>query len=136
MQNDYTSEIEFDRAVLYILNQHRGHGNAIPRWSLVERVFGPEAVAAPIRNNNNVYDRQVRDSIERWRATGQHICNLGDGGYFMAASREEYEEFKRYYLGAAYRKLQITSAMDDAANRRWGLVPKVSDPKQAVLFGG
>jgi len=133
--NDYLSEGELDRAVLFILHQHSGVKNAILRWLLVEKVFGAEAVIEPLRNNNNVYDRQVRESIERWRSQGQHICNMGDG-YFVAATRDEYASFKRKYLSAALRQLSNASMMDETADRRWGPVPKESNQLQATLFGG
>jgi len=136
MPKEYKSDVELDRSVLFILQFRKGRQNAIRRWDLVEQVFGADAVAEPTRNNNNVYDRQVRESIERWRSQGQHICNVGDGGYFMASTRPEYEDFKKYYLGAAYRKLQITSMMDATADQRWGHSPRQADPAQVPLFGG
>jgi hypothetical protein len=134
MTIDYKNEIEFDRAVLFILHQHKGLENAIKRWDLVERVFGKDAVIEPLRNNNNAYDRQVRDSIERWRSQGQHICNIGDGGYFIANSREEFEKFKEYYLSAAYRKLSNMAMMDVTADKRFGVKAKNVSPLQVSLL--
>lgn len=133
MIKTYDSDVQLDREVMFRLMQHKGKPNAIERWCLVALLFGDEAATAPMRNNNNEYDRHMRESVERLRSQGQHICNLG-GGYFIAASRGEYKEFKKYYLRSAYRQLQITSAMDDSADARWGIEPKELDAGQALLF--
>lgn len=136
MPKQYKDNLELDREVFFIVNQHRGEENAILRWDLVGMVFGADVVILPMRTNNNPYDRRVRDSIERWRAAGQHLANAGDGnGYYMANTREEYERFKQYYLGAAYRKLQVVYVMDEVANERWGRQPKPSSPMQTSMFG-
>ena len=135
MKTEYSSTLELDRTVLHFVNMFRGSENTINRWALVERVFGFEAAAQPVRNNNNIWDRQVRESVERLRESGQHICNLGEG-YFMAISRDEYQKFKASYLSAAYRKMEIASKMDETADQRWGKQTRQADPMQAVLFGG
>jgi len=133
MIKDYENEIQLDAEVAFILRQHMGMNNAIPRWDLVARVFGESA--AVVRDNDNQYDRKVRESIERHREKGRHFCNVGSG-YFVATSREEYEQFKKYYLGAAYRKLQITAVMDDKADETWGMQPRQVSQMQPSLFGG
>jgi hypothetical protein len=135
MPMDYLSEMELDRAVLFVLHQHVGKDNAIERWSLDEKIFGADVAIEPLRNNNNIYDRQVRDSIERWRSQGQHICNMG-AGYFVAKTRDEYNAFKAKYLSAAYKQLQNASMMDMTADDRWGAVPKPVSVMQVSMFGG
>ena len=133
----YTSENELDHAVHFTMYMHKGKENAIPRWELVRRIYGEESVTAETQDDDNLYDRSVRASLERWRAQGHHFCNVGGGkGYYVADTREEYEEFKRYYLGAAYRKLQVTAVMGEMADTRWGRVPKKSSPLQVGMFGG
>jgi hypothetical protein len=92
-------------------------------------------VIEPLRNNNNVYDRQVRDCIERWRSQGQHICNSG-GGYFIADTREEYDAFIENYMSSAYRRFEIKSVMDVTADKRFGPRPKKVSPQQVGMFGG
>jgi hypothetical protein len=134
MIKTYAGEVQLDREVMFLLMQHKGKENAIERWSLVALLYGEEAAAAPIRNNNNEYDRHMRESIERLRGEGKHICNVG-GGYYYAATRAEYNEFKRFYLRSVYRQLKITSTMDEAADTRWGKEPQEADPHQALLFG-
>ena len=127
----YDSEIQLDNAVIYYINQHHGKDNAIARRELVRLVYGDEA--AGNQDNNNMEDRHTRESIERWREKGMHICNMGNG-YFMANSREEYEAFKRFYLGASYRKFDIIGGMDKAAESKWGKEPKPAPAGQAGLF--
>ena len=128
----YTSDVELDREVAFVMYQHKGPANAIGRWELVALIFGD--AAAVIRDNDNQWDRKVREAIERNREKGNLFCNIGNG-YFVATSREEYEAFKKYYLGAAYRKLQITAVMDDAADGMWGMQPRETSKMQPSLFG-
>ena len=125
---------EVDSRVLDILDRRRGKGQAIPRWDLVEAVFGVK-VPAEEQNDNNRRDRQVRDSIERWRKQGRHLCNVGNGqGYYTAATQDEYEEFRRYYLGAAYKKLESVKAMDETADMEWGKSVKVTPQGQMTFL--
>lgn len=123
---EYTNEVALDQFVIYALGHHRGREQAVNRWELVAKVYGDEAAAESVRNNNNLWDRAVRESIERWRSQGQHVCNLGDG-YYLAESREEYEAWKASYLSPVYRKLEIVNMMDETANVRWGRKPQ-ADP--------
>jgi hypothetical protein len=135
MPNDYLSDKELDNAVLFILHQHMGKENAIGRWELVEKVFGADVVIETMRNNNNVFDRQVRDSIERWRSQGQHLCNLGKG-YYTATTRKEYKEFIKNYCSAAYKQLSNKAMMDQTADIRFGPEPQEASPMQVGMFGG
>jgi hypothetical protein len=128
----YASETSLDNAVIYFPNQHHGRDNAIARRELVRLVYGDEA--AENQDNNNMEDRHTRESIERWREKGMHICNMGNG-YFMAATRDEYEAFKKFYLGASFRKFDIIGGMDKAADEKWGRSPKSTPAGQGKLFG-
>jgi hypothetical protein len=131
----YLDDAQLDSEVAWVLGMHKGKDNAIPRWRLVAQIFGEDAATEDMQNDDNPYDRQVRDSIERFRAKGMHYCNLGGGrGYFIASNREEYEEFKKYYGGAALRKLQIMSVMDESADERWGRVPRKTSHLQPSLL--
>lgn len=134
----YLTEQSLDREVIFHMYQHKGRENRIERWELVRKVFGNEAAPTKAEETDgNVYDRQVRDSLERLRrARPSHlICNLGDGkGYFISQTREEYETWKKYYLGSSFLKLQIVSMTDDAADLKFGKEPKDADP--LPLFEG
>lgn len=125
MPRTYSSDIELDHEVAFVMNMHKGFENAIGRWDLVRRIFGADAALSDTENDGNMYDRQVRDSLERCRSQGQHFCNLGNGkGYYVASTRAEYEKFKNYYIGAALRKLEVARMMDETADKRFGKVGK------------
>lgn len=136
MPKEYSSLDSLDNEVLFVLGMRKGEGRAIPRWELVVRIYGEDVVTEETRNDDNLYDRAVRKSIERLRQNGHHICNRGNGaGYYIADSREEYEKFKEYYLGPAYPKFQAVKVMDAEAERRWGKQPKPAPEGQVALFG-
>lgn len=119
----YASELALDQYVIYVLSHHRGKGQTIERWELVAEVYGDESAEESVRNNNNRWDRAVRESIERWRSQGQHVCSQG-GGYYLAESREEYEDWKKTYLKPAYRLFENVKMLDETADKRWGKMPK------------
>ena len=134
-EKEYKSIEELDGYVLFVLNMHRGEQNAITRWALVKRIYGEGAADEDTQNDDNLYDRAVRKSIERLRQQGQHICNRGNGaGYYVAATREEYERFKQYYLGPSYPKFQAVQVMDAAADARWGKLQRPAPQGQQSLF--
>lgn len=134
MPKEYETLNQLDAEVLFVLMMHRGENNAIQRWSLIKRIYGDDVETDEI-DNNNLYDRAVRNSIQRLRESGQHICNRGNGaGYYIADSRDEYERFKEYYLGPAYPKFIAAKKMDEAADARWGKQAKQAPQGQQTLF--
>ena len=78
MPKEYETLNQLDAEVLFVLMMHRGENNAIQRWSLIKRIYGDDVETDEI-DNNNLYDRAVRNSIQRLRESGQHICNRGNG---------------------------------------------------------
>ena len=128
----YPTEEALKRELIFVLYQHKGHANAIDRWSLVRRMFGDEAVpSASEETDSNPCDRRVRETIEELRNPPHlhFICNLGEGsGYFIAKDRAEFEKWKQYYLGASYKKFITMRALDPKADETWGRVPKQPDP--------
>ena len=112
------SDQQLDGHVMQAFTRHIGKQNPIGRWELVAWIFG--AAAAVSQDDNNVYDRQIRESIARLRKAGALICNMGDGrGMYVASSQDEYNEFRQYYGSAAFEKLEIIRAMDLAANEQF-----------------
>ena len=57
-------------------------------------------------------DRKAREVVERLRSKGIRICSgMGEPGYFLAKSDEEYRAFEREYLSRAFTALKTASAM-------------------------
>lgn len=81
---------EIETEVRYILSKHIGKDNAVSRWELVERVFGREAAAN--RGNNNPFDRQIREVIEKWRDVDLIVSSSSASGYWLAADMQDIEE--------------------------------------------
>lgn len=138
MFTEYPTNEAFRRELIFVLYQHKGRANAIDRWALVRRLFGDGAVPSKAEETDgNAYDRRLRNEIESLRKPPfiHLICNMGDGsGYFIASDREEYEKWKKFYLGPTYEKWIAVNAMDTIADHRWGKTPK--DPDPLPLFDG
>lgn len=136
MQKNYGSTRDVQLAVKDALNFHRGRLRAIKRWDLVRLIFGDEAVTPDSENDDNPFDRKVRDAIETLRIEERlHICNMGDGkGYFLAATREEWEAFKEYYLGPQKKKYLTVKVLDERADEYWGKQAKPAPEGQAVML--
>lgn len=95
MDVNKTSE-EVERELRYILSKHIGRANAVSRWELVERIFGREAAAN--RSNNNPFDRQIREAIEKWRDVDLIISSSGASGYWLAADMNDIEAIAQEYV--------------------------------------
>lgn len=85
----FTDE-ELDKEVLFLLKQHRGKAHPVGRWEMVEKIFSAGAAAAHLRNDSNVADRHIRDSILRLRKAGVLICNMI--GKMDDAAAEEFPD--------------------------------------------
>lgn len=122
----FTNE-QLDGEVLFAIKQHVGRKNPIGRWELVAKIFGP--VPPPDQNDNNLMDRQVRESIERLRKSGVLICDMGDGvGRYLAETLDEYQAFRLKYGSRAFAIIDTLREMDKAAEREW------TDPLQPRLI--
>lgn len=118
MPRTFISKDELDHEVLYVLMNHQGEFNKIDRWELAGQVFDLDAWQG-IQNDDNTWDRQCRQSIERLRHAGHLICNTGDGkGYYIALDIAEYQKFRSIYGAHAFPILEAISAMDKSAMRK------------------
>ena len=103
------SEVEAE--VRGILAMHRGKEQAISRWELVERVFGREA--ARERGNNNPFDRQIREVIEKYRDVDLIISTSSASGYWIAADMNDVmliaDEFEKRSLKMLAKKQKIVA---------------------------
>lgn len=103
-----------DRAIMRVLSFHEGVGQAIGRKDLVEEISGM---------GFTVHERQVRETIKYLRRQGWMICALAgkDGGYYLASSRAEYEDFRqREFIAKIADMAETVKAMDGAARARFG----------------
>ena len=102
-------------AVQHVLTFHVGRRNAIPRFELVREVN---------RITSREYsERQVRAAVNALRKQGHLILSAGgaDGGYWMAKSRKEVEEFLVREVRSRYRDLvEMEKAIRAAADRVFG----------------
>ncbi|MGA2504228.1 MAG: hypothetical protein ABSG01_09080 [Anaerolineales bacterium] len=103
-----------DRALLRVLTFHVGKGKAIGRVSLLVglRLEGFE-----------VNERQARQCIHDLRRAGHLICSAPgeNGGYYLAASLDEFLEFcERELHPKAIDMLETESAMKASARQQFG----------------
>lgn len=114
-----------DRAMLRILEFHKGRENAISRGQLVLDLT---------KHGFEVHEREARAMINQLRKHGIEICSTGGerGGYWLATSQEEIQDFTHKELRPrALDLLEQAEAMEKAAEKRWG---RYSPSKQAVMF--
>jgi hypothetical protein len=109
----YPSELE--PAILSVMASHTGRQRAIGR---------SELLADLARMGHQVRERTVREAIKQLRRLGHLICSMPgvDGGYYLAQSMDEFEEFDRVELGAKIADMdQTRQAMRQAARRKFSL---------------
>lgn len=105
---------DLDRAIIRVLGFHEGVDRAIGRKALVEEVSSM---------GFQVHERQVRETIKHLRRNGWMICAIAgtDGGYYLASSRVEYEDFRqREFIAKIADMAETVKAMDKAASGRFG----------------
>jgi hypothetical protein len=103
-----------DRAILRVLSFHIGKERAIGRYELL---------AAVRMEGFDVNERVLRECIHGLRREGRLICSIpGEaGGYYLAASLEEFQEFRERELHAkAMDLLETESAMNKFAHQEFG----------------
>lgn len=94
---------QVEREVRYILSKHIGKGNRVSRWELVDRIFGREAAAS--RSNNNPFDRQIREVIEKYREVDLIISSSGADGYWLAEDMNDINTIADEYVNRS-RKME------------------------------
>lgn len=90
---------EIEAEVRSILSFHKGKDNPVSRWELVERIFGREAAAN--RGNNNPFDRQIRQAIEKFRDIDLIVSSSGSAGYWVAADMDDIHTIAQEYENRA-----------------------------------
>ena len=121
---------QLDSDVLFHLGYHIGKQNAADRWELVEKIYGV-AVPQSERNDDNLFDREIRYAVGRLRLKGHLICDLGNGnGRWLAANEDEFWEFYAYYVKPIKSRAEVARALKAAAQERF---PNLLQPS---LFDG
>jgi hypothetical protein len=99
-----------DRAMLQVLSYRMGRGRAIGRAELVDavRLIGYDSP-----------ERMVRHCIRELRREGRLICSAPgeDGGYYLAETLAEFEEFAEAEFRAKIADMSETLAAMKAAAR-------------------
>lgn len=104
-----------DKDVLFALQYALGRKHAIGRAALLgylHSVYGRE-----------VNEREMRQCIHDLRRAGHLICSAPgeDGGYYMATTLQEFDEFlERELHPKAMDLLETEKAMKAAARQRFG----------------
>ena len=105
-----------EKLLLQILSKKIGKDNAIKRSELL-----PFVQSVP--GYSETSDRQVRKTINDLRKQGILICSSAseDGGYYMAASLAEFDEFVQRELGAKIADMsQTLKSMTESAQKQFG----------------
>lgn len=104
-----------DRAVLRVLSYHHGRERAIGRFPLLAEVKR--------LGFSDTTERQLRLTIHELRRAGHLICSApGEkGGYYLAATKDEFDKFIETEYTAKIRDMAETvSAMSKAAADQFG----------------
>lgn len=102
------------QVVLHILQGRLGRPQAIGRGALVRELQK--------RTGSPHHERLVRECIKQLRRKGHLICSTPgeDGGYYMAATKDEFELFDHAEFGAKIADMNETrQAMLKAARERF-----------------
>lgn len=105
-----------------ILARYVGKKSAIGRNGLVAR--------CQQRGFKTITERQIRECIKYLRRNGYLICSLAgtNGGYYMASSKDEFDEFDKVEFGAKIADMNETrQAMLKTADKQF------SEFKQAEM---
>ena len=103
-----------ENIVLRILQTRVGREQALGRTWLVRELNR--------RTGNNYSERLVRECIKQLRRQGNLICSTPgeDGGYYMAASKSEFDLFDQTEFGAKIADMNETrQAMLKAAREQF-----------------
>ena len=103
-----------DAAVLCVFEKHTGKQNVISRTMLVWQLAGIGVRAE---------ERSVRECIKQLRRVGHLICSMPGtgGGYYMAESKAEFDEFIQTEFDAKIHDMLVTTAaMKQSARVQFG----------------
>lgn len=118
--------VGLERSILSILRFHVGKENAISK---------PQLLADLKNMGMHSNERQARAAIVELRKHGHLICSSsGEGGYYVAATIEEYQEFAQVEYRAKIIDMSETlRQMDDGARSMFHAAP-AEKASQVSLF--
>lgn len=112
-----------ERALLRVLSYHIGKDKAISK---------PDLLADLARMGFRVHERQARKAIEELRNNGHLIgASSGDGGYYIIANEDEYNDYVAEETSRATKILERLRAQDAQAKK---VFSRTSAVAQASLF--
>lgn len=112
----YSADIEnmppgLDRAILRVLTP----------YTVMRTISRGDLIFNCGRLGFRASERQVREVIKQLRRRKHLICSTAqEGGYYMAATRQEYDEFMRIYAALIFSMMETKTAMDEAARQQFG----------------
>jgi hypothetical protein len=95
---------EVEAAILNVLNDHHGKGNAIPRVDLVEHVNHSFT-------NRPIPERTIRQTIKHMVEKHNHWIGSGHNGYFMVETDQELIDVCRYYHNYGLSLLHVEARL-------------------------
>ena len=108
------SLMPIDEEIKRIMRFHVGREHAIKKQDLIREL---------VRRGHEVNERGLRNLVRDMRRNGHLICSAAaeDGGYYIANSRAEVDEFFRMELDAKIQDMsQTRSAMKRTADAQFG----------------
>jgi hypothetical protein len=118
------------RAVLQVMRLHIGQENTVDKPRLIQNL---QAMGYGKRVTYATFERKVREAVAELRKMGNLVCSSsGEGGYFIARTWEEYDDFAQAEYRAKIIDMSETlRAMEEAAPGKLGRKPM---PGQESLF--
>lgn len=116
-----------------LTGEERAVWQVVSQYDKREPISRGELVSKVRRLGYDMPERTVRETVKQLRRKEYLICSVAgnNGGYYMASSLADYEEFDRLEYGAKIADMAETrAAMKRAAVRQFGQV------YQTNLFGG
>lgn len=116
-----------------LTGEERAVYTVVKQYDKREPISRGELVYKVKRLGFGLAERQVREIIKQLRRKEYLICSVpgNNGGYYMASSLADYEEFDAMEYGAKIADMAETrAAMKRAAVRQFGTV------YQQSMFGG
>ena len=98
---------------------HYGKQHRAEKWDFVQKVCGV-IIPERERNNNNSFERRVRQAMSELRKAKVLVCSDPKGGYWMAANLEEALSVSEEFRSRARDMLMTARELREEARREFG----------------